>query len=420
MKYLFKVIYLFSIIILLCTNVFAKSIKTEQDRIETIRLLKIIDDTENLNYTVSRKEFAKMLVKCTSDKDKYSSDDYDNYIKKACENGLMFRYINGDFKPEEKVTYSDLTRGCLALLGYTNSDFTGGQVEFRNRKFESLGLNENIDKKETDFIFKIDVINALYNTLKENKKDSKDSYVLSIFDKLKKDSDGEFNNYELIDFKIDDPKLVKNSEYTFPNNMSEYKVYLNGVLSDKDAVRDDLSNYGYMLYTIDNTRKIFYAYTERDDINSTVALKKGYVNNILYKTDNMITPYRVIINDNKYDLDSEECRFLFSSQGTIRMDDEIIFLLNKVNDIEVVTENELSSNMIYENGTYVTYDSVNNRKLYYENSTGRWFYYIEREDEEGNLYNGKKQYYNGSWHSRGYDPEAISGTIILAKKVGEQ
>ena len=132
----------------------AKTVKTENDKFETLVILNIIEDIGNLDKPVERAEFAKFIVRASKFREntpEYINEDvcndvssiipYAPYIKRVLDEGYMFTYLGGFFKPNEFVTYNDLTRACLALLSYTNEDFRGNQVIGRNLKFESLGLN---------------------------------------------------------------------------------------------------------------------------------------------------------------------------------------------------------------------------------------------------------------------------------------
>ena len=177
------IIIIFSLLLVFFAN--AKTIKGEYDRINTLILLGIIEDSSNLESFVTRAEFSKILVKSSKDRNKVSDILFENvcndvktdspyaaYIKKVIDRGDMFLYLGGLFKPNEYVTYNDLTRACLSLLSYSNEDFRGNQVIGRNLKFESLSLNLYINKNDTDYVSKMDIINAINNTLKEKVKNS--------------------------------------------------------------------------------------------------------------------------------------------------------------------------------------------------------------------------------------------------------
>ena len=342
-----KIIPLFLAIILLCIGSYGKANKTEDDRIETLLILKIIDDKENLDSAVTREMFSKMIVKSTEKKDEIvgvslesvcndvdNSNIYASYIKAVLEDGHMFTYIDGSFKPKEYVTYSDLARASLSLLSYTNDDFRGNQVKGRNLKFESLGLNENINKTANDVLTKRDIINGIYNVLKENIKNTDEIYGLKVFPKLIIDSDKELNPYELKERKVTGPYIVdKNFNIEIPFDINKKNVFLNGVKSNIDTVKYDIENFGYSIIYLDLDNKYVYAYTEREDIEAPIRVKKGYISEINYSAKNMLVPYSVEIDLNKYMIESEDMKFAFSPRGTFKKDDYVIYLCNKMNDV---------------------------------------------------------------------------------------
>ena len=351
MKKAFKIkVYItliFSALLFVNTINYAKANKTLEDKVEVLYLLNIVDNKENLDKPITRQEFAKMVVKASDDKDKVSgimmesvcndvgSDNlYAGYIKNVTDEGHMFFYLGGLFKPYDYVTYSDLTRAMLSLLGYVGDDFTGNQVMSRNLKYESLKLNDGIDKSGAEVLTKLDVLKGIYNTLKGNIKDAKDVYGLKIFDKLILDSDNELNADNAIPKKVEGPFVIKDKgSIEAPFEITKNNVYLNGVKSNIDEVKLDIDNYGYAIFYLDLDRKYIYSYTERDDVMAPIRVEKGYVQDINYAASDMTTPYRIDINSNKYYIESEEMKFAFSALGNIRVGDYIIYLCNKMNDV---------------------------------------------------------------------------------------
>lgn len=346
-KKFFSILLLTIFIVLYNFSLYASETKTTDDKVEVLLLLKIIDDKENLDKEVSRSEFAKMIVKASESKDKVvggttesvctdvkNDNLYAGYIKEVLDKGHMFTYLGGLFKPDDYVTYSDLTRAMLSLLSDTKDDFSGNQVIARNLKFEDLKLNDNIDKSSSDVLTKLDIINGIYNTLKENIKDQKDVYGLKIFDKLVLDSDNELNAGNYIEKKVEGPFFITNEkDVTAPFEITKHNVYLNGLKSDIDSVKYDIGNYGYAIFYLDLDKEIVYAYTERDDVTSPLIVRKGFVQGIHYSASNITVPYRVDIDMNKYMLESEDVKFAFSAFGNIREGDYIIYICNKMNDV---------------------------------------------------------------------------------------
>lgn len=349
-------------IIIYSFSSFAKTIKTEDDKINTLVLLRIIEDGGNLDTNVTRAEFAKTIVRASENREKVSDimsesvcndvaidAPYAAYIKKALDSGYMYTYLGGLFKPYEFVTYDDLSRACLALLSYTNDDFRGNQVVGRNLKFKSLGLDENINKSDSEILTKRDIINGIYNTLKENEKDSTTIYGTKIFDKLIIDSDKELNASEYKVKNIKGPFVAKSeSDINIPFEITKHNVYINLVERSFDKLKEDIIDYGYAIYYIDLDDNTIIAYTERHDVNSPVELRKGYVYKIYYAASNMLVPYRVDIDKYKYMLDSEEVKFAFSASGSIREEDYVIYLCNKMNDIDSAYLDE-NGNVVYKN-----------------------------------------------------------------------
>ena len=342
-------VFLISILLLfcyICPN-FSRPLKNEEDRINTLILLRIIEDGGNLDTNVTRAEFAKIIVRASEDKDKISDNlseavcsdvsidtPYASYIKNVIENGYMFTYLGGIFKPYDYVTFDDLSRACLRLLSYTNEDFRGNQVIGRNLKFRSIGLNENIDRNDAEIITKRDIINGIYNTLKEKSKDSDEVYGKKIFDKLIIDSDKELNAAEYVESNTKGPYFAKSVDgLEFPFEVTNQNIYINAIKASFEELKSDIINFGYAIYYLDLNNKIIHAYTERQDVSAPIVVRKGYIYKIYYAASNMLVPYRVDIDKYKYMIDSEETKFAFSASGSFKEDDYIVYLCNKMNDV---------------------------------------------------------------------------------------
>ena len=360
LKRAFKVIMLIAFVISQFNFVFSREVKLESDKYETLVTLKILEDTGNLDTNVTRAEFSKFLVRASKFRDKvpeFITEDvcndvkadtpYAPYIKKVLEEGYMFTYLDGSFKPEDLVNFSDLSRACLALLSYTNDDFRGNQVIGRNLKFRALKLDENIEKGEKDVLTKKDIANGIYNTLKEKVKDSNKIYGETVFEDIIIDADNEINASEYIEKNISGPLFFKRDSDIDVGFELDKNVYINGIKYSLDELKNDISSFGYAICYVDKDRKILYAYTERQDITAPIILRKGYVYKIYYSAANMLIPYRVDIDKYKYFLDSEEAKYAFSANGSFKEDDNIVYICNKMNDVSYAYR-DTSGNITYE------------------------------------------------------------------------
>ncbi|MBQ2204577.1 MAG: S-layer homology domain-containing protein, partial [Lachnospiraceae bacterium] len=220
-------IAILSTLILLNANLisFGATTAGQEMRTQVLYLADIIKNDNNMNEFVTRGDFARMIVKASTYKDTTNltegasafsdveiSDENSSFIKVATREGYIASYLGGLFKPNEFVMYRDLIRACIALLGYENSDFTGNQVNGRYELFCSLRMNENIDKTINEYVTKKDCVNAIYNTLKTNKKNSSSAYGPSVFTKMSVNSDGELNATGLIKTKLEGPFILKSGE----------------------------------------------------------------------------------------------------------------------------------------------------------------------------------------------------------------
>ena len=126
---------------------------------------KVIQMTGIMNITgeegpVTRGEYAQMLLNASSYRqaalqteftavfpDVPAGSLYSFAVRTASENGWMSGYLGGQFKPDQQITLQEAIRGILALLGYTDQDFTGNQLEGRWARYNYLELGENIGKE---------------------------------------------------------------------------------------------------------------------------------------------------------------------------------------------------------------------------------------------------------------------------------
>lgn len=364
------------ILIIACLNMnfisFAATTAGQELRTQVLYLADIIENDNAMNEYLTRGEFARMVVKASQYKDGVTYYDnnsgfsdvpgdyiYAPFIKIAAREGYMTSYLGGLFKPLENLSYKDLARACLALLGYTNDDFNGNQIAGRFETFCSLKMNNNIDKTFTDFVTKKDAVNAIYNTLKANKKGSNSAYGPSIFTNLSVNNDGDLNASGLTKTKLDGPFILKRGEafnLAIPFDIVTANIFVNGVSSTLENTYRELNNNGYLVYYYNTTTKTIYIYKEGTTLESSTTVKTGYVNHIYYNASDTITPTRVEIDLAYYTLGTSEVKFAFSYAGTISVGDKIIFIYTKSQDTNDTDESG--------EGTVVTAGTITHAYIY--------------------------------------------------------
>ncbi len=347
LSFILILLFCYQCCFLSCATTF---VSAGQDKRNQVIFLLEICDLDNLDSFVTRAEFAKMVVKASEFKESIPADipavsfedvdasnEYSQYIKKAVSQKYMVSYLNSQFRPNNFITYKDVARGVLSLLGYENSDFAGNQTKGRLSKFIELELGENVSKEIDDFLTKQEIINIFYNLMKTTPKEGKAIY-------------GSKFNLTLMSNKVIDPSsivtlsfygpllITKDTELDklIPFSLEEASYYLNNTLTSSLNVIDALELNGYAILYYNKRIKAIQIFCEGVSANVesssvSLAVGRGYVEKINENAGTYQTPYSVDINGDTYYLESTGAQVSFSSLGSIKKNDEVIFIFENNN-----------------------------------------------------------------------------------------
>lgn len=351
-------------------QVMASTSAADFDMREQVVKLTGIMDVSNYTQEVTRGEFARMLVNASSYRENLPVSNvsvfadvpgaHPNavYIRIAASRGWMTGYLGGNFKPEEPVTYKDAVKAFLAILGYTDEDFTGDLSSSRISRFNYLELNEKMSRQAGDCLNQQDCMNLFYNLLKTKKKGSNEIYGTVLECEL--NSDGEINPISILDDERKGPVLVHKGFSVIesvPFGSEGANVFLNGAASTLAAVKSSQQSAGFAVIYYNVKSKTIWAYTTQgwDDDNdssgnNSYALIKGNVRNIYYKSTDVMTPtsVRLEVDESNSDedftsgnvdsdgcitvsLDSTALQYMFSIYGSIEVGDEVVMVCNRSN-----------------------------------------------------------------------------------------
>ena len=336
-------------------------------RQQVVKLTGIME-ISSFRESVTRADFAKMLVKASSYRENLptsnvsvyadvpATDPNAVYIRIAAREGWMSGYLGGKFKPEDPVLYKDAVKAILTMLGYTDDDFTGDLVSSRISKFNYLELNEDVSRQAADEVNQTDCMNIFYNLLKTKKKDSNEIYGTILDCEL--NSDGEINPITILDDERKGPILVHKNfsvSQSVPFDTEDANVFLNGVASTLSAVKSAQQQAGFAVLYYNVKSKTIWAYTtmgwDNDDNsgNNSYILLKGEIQNIYYKSTDVMTPTSVRIevdqanSDDSFDtsedvdsdgyltisLDSSELQYMFSISGDLEVGEDVVLVCNR-------------------------------------------------------------------------------------------
>ena len=309
-------------------------------RNNVIQLCGITNTEGDLSGTMTRGEFAELLVKASSYKDSAAtsnlaaandvpaSNQYAPYIRIALSQGWMRTYLGGQFKPDEPVKMQDAAKAVLTLLGYTDEDFSGDITAARLATFNSLELNEQMGQKSAgDVLNKQDCINIFYNLLKASPKSGSGIYG-SLFD-LSLASDGEIDPNGLMESSMTGPLLVRTLDEldkAVPFDLEGANLYFNGYSSRYMSYESAIRQNGWLVIYYNEGNHTVWAYGE-DFGDSQYHVVKGTITKIYYEADNIVTPSSIVLDDNTtYALGSSEVKFMLGINGDIGLDDEVVLI----------------------------------------------------------------------------------------------
>lgn len=278
----------------------------------------------NLSKTVTRAEFAKMIVMASDYKDLVQTDSYSSpykdvpakhwaapYIRIAVSKGLMSGYSNGTFRPDSLMTLEQGVNSVLLLLGYTQSDFAGAFPYAQMNVYSSNGLSENIVGGIGSSMTKGDAANLIYNMMGTTIKDGSKTYAERLGYSL--NDSGQVDYAEIISDNMNGPYTVKSSNWAAELGMSssELMIYKNGSV----VTASDVKTYDILYYS--QSKGTVWIYDDK----VTGIYESASPN------QNAVTS--VTVSGTEYALESAAAFSALSSTGTLKIGSAVTLLLGK-------------------------------------------------------------------------------------------
>lgn len=278
----------------------------------------------NLSGTVTRAEFAKMLVMASSYKDLVQTTSYSSpykdvpaknwaapYIRLAVSNGLMSGYSDGTFRPNATVTLEQAVNSVLLLLGYTQSDFTGAFPYAQMNVYVNNGLSQNISGGIGTLLTRGDAAYLIYNLMGTTLKDGSKTYAESLGYSL--NDSGAVDYAGVISDNMYGPYTVKSSNWAseLGMNTSSLTVYKNG----STVTASDVNLYDVLYYS--QSKGTVWDY---DD-------KVTGIYESASPSQNAVTS--VTVSGTEYTLESAAAFSALSSTGTLKIGNAVTLLLGK-------------------------------------------------------------------------------------------
>lgn len=307
----------------------------------------------NLDRTVTRAEYAKMLVAASSYKDKVSGASNSSpftdvpytswaagYIKTAVQQGWLTGYLNGTFRPNNTVTLEEAATGVLKLLGYTTSDFSGSYPSGQLALYKSLSLNTKITASQGSSMTRRNMMYLFYNLLNAETKDGK-IYAQTLGYSLN-DND-EIDYLSIVSDTMEGPFVVDTGLSAIVSTAGK-TVYRNGYASSADAVQ----KYDVVYYNASN----IWAYAN--------AVTGTYQS----AAPSTASPTSVTVAGQSYEIETSEAAFALSSLGGLNVGDIVTLLLGRDGKVAAAIPSATYTasvvGMVTGTGTGTYYNSVGN------------------------------------------------------------
>ena len=387
---------------------FAASVVSESVVEQVIRSTGImVGDTSgnmNLDKTVTRAEYAKMLVAASSYKDKVAGTSnvspfkdvpYTHwaagYIKTAVQQGWLTGYLDGSYRPNQTVALEEAATGCLKLLGYTTEDFSGSYPYGQLALYQSLGLDTGVTASQGTAMTRRNMMYLFYNLLNA---DTKDGQVYAQTLGFTLNSDGEIDYLSMVSDTMEGPFVVEGdlSEIVSSENKT---VYRNGYTSTADAVQ----KYDVIYYN-DST---IWAYAN--------AVSGTYQS----ASPSTSSPTSVTVAGNTYEIETSEAAYELSTLGGLNIGDVVTLLLGQDGKVAYALPAEdyavSVAGMVTAVGTGTYYNAVGNA------STSRTIT-VTATDGESYVYPcSKTTIYEGDLVSIGFGSSGTDVSILTSASV---
>lgn len=272
----------------------------------------------NLDKTVTRAEYAKMLVAASTYKDKvsgvsnsspFSDVPYTHwaagYIKTAVAQGWLTGYLDGSYKPDNTVTLEEAATGALKQLGYTTEDFSGSYPYGQLALYESLGLDTKVTASQGTAMTRRNMMYLFYNLLNAETRDGQ-VYAQTLGYTL--NDNNEIDYLSMVSDTMQGPYVVEGSLSDIVSGDNK-TVYRNGYASTADAVQ----KYDVVYYN----DSAIWAYAN--------AVTGTYQS----ASPSTSSPTSVTVAGNTYEIETSDAAFELSTLGGLNIGDIVTLLLGR-------------------------------------------------------------------------------------------
>ncbi len=280
----------------------------------------------NLEQSVTRAQFITMAVKASPMGEQVgeaSTSPYPDvprkhwsagYVATAVQMGLTSGYLDGTFRPDNKITLAEGVTIVLKLLGYTGADFSGAYPTAQMALYRSLDLDEGVVTVQYDQpMTRQDAMYLFYNLLSTKNKSGQ--YHLNTLG-YSLNQQGEVDRVALLGEVMDGPVVVAGDWQTqIPLDLKTVSFSREGKRIESDTLRE-----GDVLYWNEGMRRV-WVYDDR---------VTGTIQSL---SPSAAKPASVTVAGQTYALESDQAAYALSEFGSWRLGDTVTLLLGRTGGV---------------------------------------------------------------------------------------
>lgn len=280
----------------------------------------------NLDQSVTRAQFITMAIKASPMGEQVgeaATSPYPDvprrhwsagYVAAAVQMGLISGYLDGTFRPDNRITLAEGVTIVLKLLGYTGSDFSGAYPTAQMSLYRSLDLDEGVvTEKSDEDMTRLDAMYLFYNLLSTKNKSGQ--YHLNTLG-YSLNQQGEVDRVSLLGEVMDGPVVVSGDwQDQIPMDLERASFTREGQRISPDTLQE-----GDVLYWNKGMGRV-WVYDDRvtgtiQALNPTAA-----------------KPTSVTVAGQTYTLESDRAAYELSEFGSWHLGDTVTLLLGRTGGV---------------------------------------------------------------------------------------
>ena len=285
----------------------------------------------NLEAPVTRAAFVKMAVAASVYQDAATGQAHVSpfadvkythwaagYVKTGVDVGWINGYLDGTFRPDNRVRLEEAVNICLKMLGYTDADFASGTFPYpQMAMYENKKLSRGIDAKRGEELTRGECAQLIYNTLNAVTKTGA-LYAQTMGYGV--DASGRIDALSVVNRELEGPVVMGSTSLADEVGFTPVTVYRN----DKESTASAIMPYD-VVYYLDKTKTVWAYHNQVTGVYEAASPSRS-------------NPAAVVVSGMNYGFETSAAAQAMSTTGTFAIGDSVTLLLGRNNTVVAVLD----------------------------------------------------------------------------------